>query len=286
MALFFALSGFLITSKLGHGIPISVFLVRRLARILPLAYAYLGIAAVLLGIDLSYPAWTASFTVNYATEWLLGSYNSHFWSLCVEIHFYVGIAAAMFLGGRRALLIVWPACIAVSALRVIEGQVIAIQTHLRLDEILVGACVATCYGRIKPTGMTVTAFFVAVAGWLVCSHPLSGNLQYLRPYATGVVLWVALGLNSGWLHAFLVSRPMAYVAEISYGLYVLHPITVHGWMNEGSIMERYFVKRPISFALTFGLSHFSRFIWESYWVSIARRFGKPSRTQPSPRTHG
>src|ERR1700682_3044087 len=40
MSLFFALSGFLITSGLLRNSSIHEFLVRRLARILPLAYAY------------------------------------------------------------------------------------------------------------------------------------------------------------------------------------------------------------------------------------------------------
>jgi peptidoglycan/LPS O-acetylase OafA/YrhL len=272
MALFFSLSGFLITSQLQRGTPVSAFLVRRLARILPLAYAYLAIASVLIGLSASYPVWTATFTVNYATEWLTGSYNSHFWSLCVEVQFYLAIALVVALGGRRTVLIVWPACLLVTIFRVSQGEVIAIQTHLRVDEILIGACIATVFAQHKPAERGMVWLLGACALWVVCSHPTAGALQYLRPYATGAVLWVALGLSQGWMRAFLVSRPMAYVADISYGLYIIHPITAHGWMNEGSLVERYLIKRPISIAVTFALAHFSRFTWEQYWTDAARRW--------------
>jgi peptidoglycan/LPS O-acetylase OafA/YrhL len=45
----------------------------------------------------------------------MGPYNWHFWSLAVEMQFYVSIAIVVLCGGRRALWIVWPACLAVIA---------------------------------------------------------------------------------------------------------------------------------------------------------------------------
>jgi peptidoglycan/LPS O-acetylase OafA/YrhL len=57
---------------------------------------------------------------------------------------------------------------------------------------------------------------------------------------------------------------------ISYALYVIHPATALGWMNEGSTTTKYLLKRPISFALTFMLAHLSTFYWERRWQSAAR----------------
>ena len=81
--------------------------------------------------------------MNYFTEYL-NSYNGHFWSLCVEVHFYMAIALVVVCVGQKGIWVVWPACLAITAARISEGAYIAIQTHLRGDEILAGACVATC----------------------------------------------------------------------------------------------------------------------------------------------
>jgi peptidoglycan/LPS O-acetylase OafA/YrhL len=59
MALFFTLSGFLITNFLLHQSSVSDFLIRRLARIVPLAWAFLLIALPVAGA--SSDAWLAHF---------------------------------------------------------------------------------------------------------------------------------------------------------------------------------------------------------------------------------
>ena len=111
MSLFFALSGFLITSGLKRNANISEFLVRRLAKIIPLAYAYIILVFVFITFNPAALFWTAVFAVNYVEKYL-NSYNSHFWSLCVEVQFYFAIALAVLLAGRKGLIWVWPVCVA------------------------------------------------------------------------------------------------------------------------------------------------------------------------------
>src|SRR3954470_4526686 len=88
MTLFFSLSGFLIASLLLQNDDVVEFLVKRFTRILPLAYAYAVIVFSIVQFDPSSMFWTASFLGNYFSTHL-NEYNSHFWSLCVEIHFYL-----------------------------------------------------------------------------------------------------------------------------------------------------------------------------------------------------
>lgn len=144
MSLFFALSGFLITSGLMRNPDIHQFMLRRLARILPLAYAYTIIVFVIFSFDPRALLWTNLFAVNYLTQYL-NALNGHFWSLCVEMQFYLAIALVVLVAGRKGLWVVWPACLAITLLRVNAGAYIALETHLRVDEILSGACVATLY---------------------------------------------------------------------------------------------------------------------------------------------
>ena len=103
--------------------------------------------------------------------------------------------------------------------------------------------------------------------------------QYLRPYATGLFLAVILCHKDTLVANLLVTRPMRYIATISYALYVIHPLTVHGWFNQGTVFERYLLKRPISFFLTFAAAHLSTFYWESYWMRTGRNWIKARRAK-------
>ena len=280
MSLFFALSGFLIMSGLRHNADVPEFMVKRLSRIVPLAYAYTFFVFSFLYFDPKDMLWTASFLVNYFTEYLNG-YNGHFWSLCVEVQFYIAIALVILCVGRRGIWIVWPACLAITALRINAGAYIALETHLRGDEILAGACLATLYqntwsGRARYPNVLI---IVTVLLWLVSSSPYSGWCQYLRPYATVSLLAVILCLGDTLLATFLASRPMRYIAATSYALYVIHPLTIHGWWNEGSIFDRYVLKRPISFAMTFAAAHISTFYWERPWLQAGRQWIKHRRVR-------
>ena len=273
MSLFFSLSGFLIASLLLHNDDVVEYLVKRLTRILPLAYAYALIVFLLVQYDPVSLLWTASFVENYFSTHLNG-FNSHFWSLCVEIHFYFFIALVVFAIGKKGVWVVWPTCLIITMIRVSQGAYIDIQTHLRVDEILAGSCVATLFNRswfVKPK-FVYAAVGVAAFIWFASSSPFSGWLQYLRPYASALILAGVLCHNETYLSAFLSSAPMRYLATISYSLYVIHQATIQGWWNEGSLFERYALKRPISFASTFALAHLSTFYWERPWLNAGRQF--------------
>lgn len=271
MSLFFALSGFLIATKLVEGERVATFFTRRFARILPLAYAYL--AAVLLVVTYNPQALVGNvlFVENYAHSYVT-PLTSHFWSLCVELHFYIGIGLTVAVFGTRGLWLVIPACLAITAIRVTEGAYIDIKTHLRVDEILAGAIVALLYHhnwlrRCLPLYL----LGILVIFWMMSSSPFGGPLQYARPYFSASILALSLTMHEGIIRTLLTCKPARYVAEISYALYVVHPLTFYGWMNVGSPFEKYLLKRPVSFAATFLLAHISTRYWESWWIALSRR---------------
>ena len=157
--------------------------------------------------------------------------------------------------------------------RIFNNDVIDIRTHLRVDEILAGGCVAIAFGKSRQRRRCDSYHLaVAVAFWITASLWFTGPLQFLRPYSSALLLWVTLQLKGGPLLKVLESSTARYIATISYALYVIYPITAHGWMNEGSTFERYALKRPISFALTFLLAHLSTFYYELRWTERAKRF--------------
>ena len=269
MSLFFGLSGFLITRQLMHNDNVREFLIRRLARIIPLAFAYAFVVFILVTFDPERLFGTLTFLENYLVSYL-NEYNSHFWSLCVEMHFYLFIALVVALMGKKGLWIVFPSCVLITMIRIDAGATVNINTHFRVDEILAGACVALLYpdgeSRLNSRLLTLGAILL----WVASSSPFAGWLQYLRPYASAFLIFLMLKQAPSQLRTFLTSKPMLYIAAISYALYVIHHGLLPGWWSEGSIYERYLFKRPLSFVIIFALAHLSTFYWEKYWLDSAK----------------
>ena len=280
MSLFFAISGFLIVRFLAEGMPVSAFAARRLSRILPLSWT--AMIAVFVMSDAGAGELVANllFYSNVPPARLMQG-GEHLWSLCVEVQFYVTAAALALLPRRRGLYLVPLLGLLVTALRIRDGEPISIVTWHRVDEILAGGTVALVYcgwfGAQAQTILRQTPAVLAVAAWLLCSHPESGPLLYLRPYAAALVIGSSLYGVAGLLGRLLTSQPMAYIAEISYALYVVHGVLAVTWLGAGDTLEKY-AKRPLLFAATFALAHLSTHYFERPFVRLARRL------KPSPKT--
>jgi peptidoglycan/LPS O-acetylase OafA/YrhL len=164
----------------------------------------------------------------------------------------------------------------------VEGAYIDVLTHLRIDEILAGACVAALpEHRFRPGITPLLIWAVAAGAWAATSHPDGGWLQYLRPYAAGFLLFATICQPPNRLIATLSGRTLRYIAATSYALYVIHPLTAHGWWDDGSIWQRYLLKRPLGFLITLIAAHLSTFYWERAWIQGARRWLRSRRPKNS-----
>ena len=122
--------------------------------------------------------------------------------------------------------------------------------------------------HVYPTTLTG----LAVTVWFISGNYYLGWFQYLRPYTTGLVLATVLCHSETLLARTLSSQIMRYIAAVSYALYVVHPLTIYGWFNQGSRVERYLFKRPISFMMMIGAAHISTFYWEKFWIQTGRKW--------------
>jgi peptidoglycan/LPS O-acetylase OafA/YrhL len=276
MALFFTLSGFLIVQFLAGGAPLGLFVMKRLARIIPLSWAAMLILLLWDSYDATTVARNFLFIANLPPVTLLQG-GEHLWSLCVEMQFYMTVSAICLLLGRRGLYLVPVLALSVTAARVIAGEYISIVTYHRVDEILAGGTVALAYSgwlgdRIE-NGLRHLPVWPFALALLVCSHPDAGPLQYLRPYAAASLVGASLTGAPAFLERILVSRPMAYVAEVSYALYVIHGMLSHSWLGSGEGWDKY-IKRPLLFGVTFALAHLSTRYFEQPITRRVRDFGK------------
>ncbi len=248
-------------------------------RIIPLAWLYLLIALPVLGagIESYFPHFL--FYANWplyggATHLSFVAGTSHFWSLCVEMQFYVGIALLFFILKERAFYLLIILCVLVTLYRVHNGVLIAVNTYFRIDEILAGMIVAMAYNNklgkwIPQLFKWVNPYYMMIL-LLVSCHPDSGFMNYFRPYFAAILVASTLYNPPVKLASFLNMKILVYLAGVSYALYVIHPLLAHTWLGSGDILVKY-SKRPLLFMVLFALAHLSTFYYEKYWITLAKK---------------
>ena len=279
MAIFFTLSGFLITSVLLRDADVRRFLIHRAARILPLAWLAMLLMLAYQGADANrYPP----HLLFYANEVRAGLTNGtgHLWSLCVEVQFYVFVALLVATLGRRALFLLPLLALLVTAVRVFSHVPMAIDTQYRVDEILAGCTLALAWGTRRPW------FDRAWLGWtslvaapllVLSSHPAWEWLNYVRPYIAAAMVGCTLGLGVAHpVRRWLSVRPLGYLATVSYALYVVHGCLADTWLGSGDKEIKY-LKRPLLFLATFALAHLSTRYYERFFIDMGHRWAGVTR---------
>jgi peptidoglycan/LPS O-acetylase OafA/YrhL len=272
MVIFFILSGFLITVFLLREPSIGRFLTRRFFRILPLAWAYMVIALLIVGADRG--AWLSHFLF-YANlpPQQLTPLTAHLWSVCLEMQFYVGIALLVAVAGTRGLLLVPLLCVVFTGIRVANEVYASSITYYRFDEILAGCLLALSYeGRLGQGIQRVIRASpqILVIPLFILSCVLQGEwTNYFRPYLAALLIGTTLVRSEGRLARWLDHRALAYVAGVSYALYVIHPLLAHSWLGSGGLVEKY-AKRPLLFAALFLLAHLSTYAFERRCIALGR----------------
>ncbi|MFT5717135.1 MAG: peptidoglycan/LPS O-acetylase OafA/YrhL [Oleiphilaceae bacterium] len=274
MAVFFVLSGFLITTiLLNHQSP-GRFLIRRLARVLPIAWLVLLIVFVFFDTTSYQKISTLFFFANWPPFGLFTGVT-HFWSLCVEVQFYLLVALSVWIIKDKTFNLLIYLCIAITLNRYFNGVEIAINTYYRLDEILAGCLLAMVYrkGETRLSSLIAKANPLIMVPLLIAScHPELSQLNYFRPYIAAITIGYTLYVTKDhWVYPLLTDRKIVYIASISYAVYVFHGVLVHTWLGEGETLVKY-LKRPLLLAVTIGLAHLSTRYFEQYWIAKARKF--------------
>jgi peptidoglycan/LPS O-acetylase OafA/YrhL len=272
MVMFFILSGFLIANILLNDRNITNFLIRRFMRIIPLAWLAMLITLILSSSKKEIYLPHFLFYANWEPI-ALTTGTGHLWSLCVEMQFYVLIAALVAILKSRAFLLLPVLCFAVTAYRYFSGVEIAINTYYRVDEILAGCILALFYNYSEPAkrfiGFLNPIYMFPLL--LLSAHPEGGAFNYFRPYIAMLIIGSTLfKKESVWWNKWLNNRILLYIASVSYALYVIHGGLGHTWLGEGGTFEKY-AKRPLLFAVTFLLAHISTFYFEKYWINLGKR---------------
>lgn len=268
VSLFFAISGFLICSRLIEEetltgkISLGGFYLRRACRILPAALTYLVVIGVLglTGlIAVGQWDWWSSvlFFRNYLPPNLIypgwGGYTVHYWSLAVEEHFYLLWPAFLALVGRRRA-IYWGsgAAIAISVWRWwdfhhhwmdrhIPGLIFGTRTDVRLDGLLMG-----CMAALLVTKPAWRKKAVVILGTWSCWGLIAVYAAFQFPaHSHRYTIWESALLPAivlstvlhpeSWLGRVLELPLARWIGRLSYSLYL--------WQQLFSLND---AKRPVS----------------------------------------
>jgi peptidoglycan/LPS O-acetylase OafA/YrhL len=251
--LFFCISGFLITTlllreKAEQGrIALGNFYWRRALRIFPLFYltlaGYLIFALLQREDDPSrahflaalpfYATFTANWFVNFALPFPM--IFSFAWSLCVEEQFYAFWPGLVSLLRRTGLFV---------AMSVLLGIDLLLQrgwpVQLAMDGVAfhIATSLATPIGMGAILALLLDSSRTFAVLWRLLGHQLSAPLSLvallahlINPSPLGIGYQLALTALVGScvirerhpLRVMLTTRPVVYVGQISYGLYLLHP---------------------------------------------------------------
>lgn len=284
MSLFFCLSGFLITTFLWRRPEMKPFLIRRVARILPLLYLYGALVTLVLSWRPEAFWAIVTFTLNYRDSAFSGGgeWIAHLWSLSVEGHFYIAIAVIVGIFGRRGFWFVPFAAIVVLGLRMSEGATYSIRTHLRIDEILSGSMLAIWWinraylDRPMLDRWLCRLLPLFACLWAMSCHPSFAPIMYFRPWLTMLMVAGIMLLSSeSRLKRVLSGDFLGYFSTTSYAIYIWHGLLIQPVIESTSLAIKYLINRPISFAATFVTAHFSTFNYEQHFIRWAKQLTLP-----------
>ena len=235
VAVFFAISGYLITNLLLKDQNLRGFYIRRAFRILPAAYLYLIVAAITEPLRHGELASAAFFYNNYWADrsW----YTVHFWSLSVEEHFYVLWPVLLIgLGVRRAFFAAGLLIAAVELWRPwslihLHLPYPALQrTDMRLDAFLFAGVLAILLRgpHCLPLLRILTSLWLRVISILalltIWTWTLLSSVAAIRALLEAALMPAMLTSLVYWpgslIFRILESRPLRWMGRISYGLYL------------------------------------------------------------------
>ncbi|MDE2403622.1 MAG: acyltransferase [Sphingomonadales bacterium] len=278
MALFFILSGFLITQLLLRDDRVLPFLIRRLFRIMPLVWLAIAALALMFPANRELLGANLAFYANLPPSRLMEGGN-HLWSLCVEVQFYAAVALIVGLAGRRGLYLLPLLALAVTGLRIHDGETVSIVTWHRIDEILAGCTLGLLVHHLGPDSalrrLPKWLPFVLAIGLLAASSPELRAWNYLRPYLAAATIGSSLYASPEWMRRVWTGAAARYVAEISYALYVVHGVLTATWLGgtDASKLARY-ARRPLLIGASFALAHLSTFYYEQRFTTLGKRLAR------------
>ena len=294
--LFFAISGFLITTRLlsdmdRHGkFSLPQFYVRRVFRIFPPYLIYLGLIAVagysgFLQVSPREICDSLLFVRNYTIP-PEGVYTNHFWSLAVEEHFYLlWPLLLLFSGKKKAVWIVPAIAVAIHIWRSLDSKFqlfaevfpdagLLHRTDTRIDALLWG-CEASLMmplfarlGDRRRKALATPAIFTMLTIGIVCGVPM-------MPLFIGIVFPLLI-LSTVLLPATPAGRilewgALRWIGRLSYSLYIWQTLFLQSPLDSPFFGMPWLRFWPYNLLAIFVLAVISHYLVERPMIRIGHK---------------
>lgn len=308
--LFFAISGFLITTLLLRekdrwgGISLGAFYIRRALRIFPLYYTVVGIYAVAV-LTLEPDTETGRqffanlpFFLTYTSNWFVpleGRVIFYFaWSLATEEQFYlVWPTAEKLLRGWNAVWLVAGILVLRETVQyavqsgALDGGHLAVKIFLSIHPAILGGVVLAHMLHNPRTferaawviGRRAAAPVVLIV--LLASIELSAPIDMVRALMVLLVGAVAIRESNG-LAGVLTWRPVVHIGTVSYGMYLLHMLSYNAARRtlEAAGFHQEWLWFPATVAVATLAATLSYRYYESWFLRQKDRFSRLAPARP------
>jgi peptidoglycan/LPS O-acetylase OafA/YrhL len=241
--IFFVVSGFLITTRMLRErdrtgrISLRNFYLRRIFRIMPLYYFALALTVasayhqgkawlILKGHLVEYLTFMNEYHLKAGTPFIQS------WTLGIEQKFYLLWPLALVLAGALSARLQIPACIAAIVLVLLPWNSYLASSGIHYSVLLIGALLALVlhsargFALLSPLTHPVAGAVLLVG--VVCLHlsipdlfaHFHSELPAIFLYGLAIALLIPSLLGPGVGRALLTLRPLVFVGERSYGLYL------------------------------------------------------------------
>ncbi len=305
VSLFFAISGFLICSRLLEeeqffgSISLRGFYIRRACRILPAAFTYLLVLALLamgsLIVVTPLEWWSCVlFFRNYLPPaWIhpgWGGYTIHYWSLAVEEHFYLLWPAILAFSGRvRARYIAAGLAVTVALWRswdfhhhwlnrYLPDLLFPSRTDVRLDGLLLGCLAALVLVEPQWRAWLQRRFNAAVFWAFAIGYVLFQVVSRRHTYSIWEsTLLAALVAGTvlrpeGTVGRLLENPAMKWVGRLSYSLYLWQELfLITGARYPFSLLQRF----PLNLGMVFLMALLSYELVERPMIRLGHYLAPP-----------
>lgn len=283
--IFFVISGYLITSLLqieyakNGRINLTSFYRRRAFRILPAAFTYIFVVALLIPSTRKSLLNALTYTVAYNVDGVAHQFT-HLWSLSIEEQFYLFWPIVIVLTFRKRACAIWIVMIAavLARLFIVFAATRFPATHLHyfplaaMDSVAAG-CLLAIYEPFvaRHCGWMADVRAISIAlpltVWVLAFVCLNGlGSVFWGIISLMIALWIFLVVQRrDWI---LNNRPIAAVGTLSYSLYL--------WQQLFTVEHTHYVLTAILMTFSFAIA--SYFVIEKPMLALSAAMSKA--TQP------
>jgi peptidoglycan/LPS O-acetylase OafA/YrhL len=294
VAVFFLISGFVIPLSL-EGTTTRGYLLKRFLRIFPTYWVALALGIVATFVSAAF--WSKPVTHDhidyFSNTFLIANLFGRFdilsvaWTLQIEMKFYL-LAPIIYLALKRGTVLplllcgLAVVCVFWNATAFCNNVDVACWDHYRFSArmfwedamhmvyMLMGSLFYAHYRKLIPNWQVIggVAFLFGCYNAAALAMPIPKGGQHL-PYLWGLIIFGSL---YALRHRITLTRPFRFLADISYSLYVIHPLV--GYVTMRLLMAAglpYFPAFAVALALVIGIAWMMHLYVEVPMIALGKR---------------